>query len=40
VHKGKGFSFLRGAIFGAISTINALVRKDYSSLLFVVKKNR
>jgi 2-polyprenyl-3-methyl-5-hydroxy-6-metoxy-1,4-benzoquinol methylase len=37
VHKGSGLSFVRGAISGAVSTINALGNKDYSSLLFVVK---
>ncbi len=39
VHRGNGFSFLRGAISGGISTINAFRKKDYSSLLFVVKKH-
>lgn len=37
VHKGSGLSFVRGVISGAVSTINALGNKDYSSLLFVVK---
>jgi hypothetical protein len=39
VHKGNSLSFVRGAISGGISTLNALGNKDYSSLLFVVKKN-
>ncbi len=38
VHKGRSLSFLRGAVSGSVSTINALNKKDYSSLLFVVKK--
>jgi SAM-dependent methyltransferase len=38
VHKGKKFSFIRGAISGAVSTLNALPKKDYSSLLFVIQK--
>jgi SAM-dependent methyltransferase len=38
VHKGNGLSFVRGAISGAVSTLNAIVKKDYSSLLFVVQK--
>jgi 2-polyprenyl-3-methyl-5-hydroxy-6-metoxy-1,4-benzoquinol methylase len=37
VHKESGLSFVRGAISGAVSTINALGNKNYSSLLFVVK---
>lgn len=37
VHKGNSFSFVRGAVSGAISTVNALGKKNYSSLLFVVK---
>ncbi len=37
VHSGKSFEFVRGALSGAISTLNALGNKDYSSLLFVVK---
>lgn len=37
VHKGNKLSFVRGAISGTISTLNALGKKDYSSLLFVVK---
>jgi SAM-dependent methyltransferase len=37
VHKGNSLSFLRGAVSGAVSTANAIVKKDYSSLLFVVK---
>lgn len=37
VHSGKSFEFVRGAFSGAISTLNALGNKDYSSLLFVVK---
>jgi ubiquinone/menaquinone biosynthesis C-methylase UbiE len=39
VHKGKNLAFVRGALSGAVSTINALGKKDYSSLLFVVKNN-
>jgi ubiquinone/menaquinone biosynthesis C-methylase UbiE len=39
VHKGNSLSFLRGAVSGAVSTLNALGKKDYSSLLFVVKHN-
>jgi SAM-dependent methyltransferase len=38
VHKKNGLSFVRGAISGGISTLNALSNKDYSSLLFVVQK--
>jgi SAM-dependent methyltransferase len=38
VHKGNSLSFIRGAISGAISTINAIPKKDYSSLLFIVQK--
>lgn len=38
VHRGKSLSFLRGAVIGLISTLFALPRKDYSSVLFVVKK--
>jgi SAM-dependent methyltransferase len=38
VHSGNKLSFLRGAIFGAISTISALFSGEHSSLLFVVKK--
>jgi 2-polyprenyl-3-methyl-5-hydroxy-6-metoxy-1,4-benzoquinol methylase len=37
VLKESGLSFVRGAISGAVSTINALGNKNYSSLLFVVK---
>ncbi len=37
VHKGNRLSFLKGAISGTVSTINAVSKKDYSSLLFVVK---
>ena len=37
VHKGKGLSFIRGAFSGLISTLNATSKKEYSSLLFVVK---
>lgn len=37
VHKGNSLSFLRGAVSGAVSTMNAIGKKDYSSLLFVVK---
>lgn len=37
VHKGHTLSFVRGAVSGLISTVNALRKKDYSSLLFVVK---
>lgn len=37
VHKGNGLSFLRGAVSGVVSTLSALGKKDYSSLLFVVK---
>lgn len=37
VHKGNGLSFLRGAVSGLRSTLNALGKKEYSSLLFVVK---
>lgn len=37
VHKGNTFEFVRGAISGALSTMNAWNKKDYSSLLFVVK---
>lgn len=38
VHQNRSLSFLRGAISGAISTLNAVPKKDYSSLLFVVQK--
>lgn len=37
VHKGNSLPFLRGGIMGFISTLFALKKKDYSSLLFVVK---
>lgn len=37
VHKGNSLSFVRGAVSGAVSTLNALGKKNYSSLLFVVK---
>jgi 2-polyprenyl-3-methyl-5-hydroxy-6-metoxy-1,4-benzoquinol methylase len=37
VHKGNNLSFIRGAISGTISTISAFGKKEYSSLLFVVK---
>ena len=40
VHKGNSLSFLRGAISGAISTINAVSNKNYSSVLFVVKRSK
>jgi SAM-dependent methyltransferase len=39
VHQGKTMEFIRGAFNGAISTLSALGKKDYSSLLFVVKKS-
>lgn len=39
VHKKNSLSFVRGAISGAFSTINALSKNEYSSLLFVVKKS-
>jgi SAM-dependent methyltransferase len=38
VHKGNKLSFLRGALSGAASTLNAFSKKEYSSLLFVVQK--
>jgi ubiquinone/menaquinone biosynthesis C-methylase UbiE len=40
VHKGNSISFIRGAISGAISTVSALSNKDYSSVLFVVKRSK
>lgn len=37
VHQSSSFPFVKGAFFGSISTIKALISKEYSSLLFVVK---
>ena len=37
VHKGNKFEFVRGAISGLRSTVNAWNKNDHSSLLFVVK---
>jgi SAM-dependent methyltransferase len=38
VHKGNKLVFLRGGIKGLVSTVFALKKKEYSSLLFVVKR--
>lgn len=38
VHSGRSLVFLRGAISGLISTMKAFGNKNYSSILFVVKK--
>jgi 2-polyprenyl-3-methyl-5-hydroxy-6-metoxy-1,4-benzoquinol methylase len=37
IHQQHSFSFIRGAALGAYSTAKALVTKNHSSLLFVVK---
>jgi hypothetical protein len=37
VHKKNSFVFIRGAISGLISTINAKKAMNHSSLLYVVK---
>lgn len=38
IHKGNGMSMLRGSISGLISNTRAIFNKEYSSILFVVKK--
>jgi hypothetical protein len=38
IHQINNFTMLRGAINGLISNLSAIVTRDYSTLLFIVKK--
>jgi hypothetical protein len=37
IHKGNKLPVLKGVIIGAISNLSALLTKNYSSIMFIVK---